>query len=75
MIHCAASVDFDAPLSEAIQQNILGTLKLFRLGEEAKHLQNFVHVSTCYVNCVRPGFIEEKVYFENPNFKAQERLD
>lgn len=27
-----------------------------------KNLDNFVHISTAYVNCDKIGFIEEKIY-------------
>ena len=32
------------------------------LAHECKALEIFTHVSTCYVNCNRLGYIEEKIY-------------
>jgi hypothetical protein len=38
-------------------------MKMLELAHECKQLQVFCHVSTCYVNCNRPGGkIEEDIY-------------
>ena len=62
MINCAASVDFNAPLKDAIDINVFGTLRMFDLAQKVKRLESFLHVSTAYVNADKPGFVEEKVY-------------
>ena len=62
MINSAASVDFNAKLIDAININVLGTLKIFELCAECKHLENFIHISTTYTNCDRRGYIEEDIY-------------
>jgi len=62
VINSAASVDFNAKLIDAININVLGTLKMFELCLECKNLENFIHVSTTYVNCDRRGYIEEDIY-------------
>ncbi len=51
IINSAASVDFNARLDEAIRINVKGTLRMFELAKHTKNLNNFVHISTCYVNC------------------------
>ena len=35
---------------------------MFELAKKIKRMENFVHVSTAYVNCDKLGFIEEKIY-------------
>mgnify|MGYP003877777011 FL=1 len=50
IINSAASVDFNARLDDAIRINVKGTLRMFELAKACKALQNFLHVSTCYVN-------------------------
>jgi hypothetical protein len=35
---------------------------MLKLAKECKNLEIFTHVSTCYVNCYRQGFIEEDIY-------------
>jgi hypothetical protein len=61
-MHCAASVDFMARLDISIDINIKGTLKIFDLCKKMKHLDNFIHVSTCYVNAHLSGEIKDKIY-------------
>ena len=36
-----------------------------------KKLESFIHVSTCYVNCVINGWVEEKI-FENDEQDPEE---
>ena len=67
IINCAASIDFNARLEDAIKINILGSLRVLSLAKKIKNLQNFLHVSTSYVNCNKFGYIEEKIYNDNEN--------
>jgi thioester reductase-like protein len=62
MINCAASVNFDDPLLEALSINYFGTLRMLDLAHSAKNIEVFTHVSTAYVNSNRVGSIEERVY-------------
>lgn len=62
VINSAASIDFNARLDEAINMNIKGSLRVYELATKMKNLKSFVHVSTCYVNCVVKGWVEEKIY-------------
>ncbi len=48
-IHCAASIEFELPIQEAIQANVVATLNLMNLLRELPRLQSAVSVSTAYV--------------------------
>lgn len=53
IINCAASVNFDDHLHDAIRINYQGTLKMLELGHQCKKLVAWTHVSTAYVNSNR----------------------
>ena len=57
IINCAASVEFNAPVKEALGSNYFGTKKMLDLATKVKNLQNFVHVSTAYVNSDKLGYL------------------
>ena len=58
-------MNFNDPIQEALQINYYGCQRVLELARECKNLEIFTHVSTCYVNCNRLGYIEEKIY--NPD--------
>eukprot|EP00742_Colponemidia_sp_Colp-10_P010413 GILJ01011431.1.p1 GENE.GILJ01011431.1~~GILJ01011431.1.p1 ORF type:complete len:1177 (+),score=214.25 GILJ01011431.1:40-3570(+) len=62
VINCAASVDFNSRLDEAIQINVLGPQRMLDLARKCRDLKAFVHVSTAYVNANKRGWVEEKIY-------------
>ena len=62
IINCAASVNFTERLCDALQINYYGALRMMELAKECKHLEVFTHMSTCYVNCDKRGFLNEKIY-------------
>ena len=62
IIHSAASVEFDLPIDEATKINVDGSLEVLALARECSKLKSFVHVSTCYVNSNRRGFVRETIY-------------
>ena len=62
IINCAASVNFDDPLLDAIEINYMGCLRMLDLAKKCHKLQVHVHVSTAYVNSNLQGLIEEKIY-------------
>jgi alcohol-forming fatty acyl-CoA reductase len=65
VINCAASVNFDDPLLDALQINYFGCLRMFELARESKNILCFLHVSTAYTNSDKLGtgiFVEEKIY-------------
>jgi long-chain acyl-CoA synthetase len=49
VVHCAASVEFTLPLSEAREINVEGVRRVLDLAHEMNGLERFVHVSTAYV--------------------------
>ena len=62
IVHCAAIVDFNERLDRAIELNVLGSLRLLAIAQQSSRLSAFVHVSTCYVNSNRRGWMDEKLY-------------
>ena len=73
IINCAASVNFDDPLLDAIQINYMGCLRMLELAKSCHKLEVHVHVSTAYVNSNLKGYIEEKIY-ENENGEDAEDI-
>lgn len=65
-------MDFNSRLDEAIKINVFGTLKMFELAQQTKHLDNFLHISTAYVNSDKKGVIQEKIY--DINIDAEEYI-
>ena len=59
VMHCAATVVFDAPLGQALRTNVEGPRQLLRLVREAGASPRVVHVSTAYVCGARRGLIPE----------------
>ena len=59
IINIAASVDFNERICDALQINYFGCLRMMDLATECKNLSIYTHVSTCYVNCEKLGFIKE----------------
>lgn len=64
VINCAASVNFDDPLLDALQINYFGCLRMLELAKECPNLLAHTHVSTAYVNSNMPNnsIVEEKIY-------------
>jgi len=59
VIHCAASIDFDEPLDQALGNNVVASAELFELAGECKKLEVYTHISTAYVSCNSRGFVKE----------------
>lgn len=55
MINCAASVNFDDPLHDALNINYFGCLRMLEIAKSCSNLECFTHVSTAYVNSNRNG--------------------
>ena len=49
IINCAASIDFNLELKEAISQNVDGLLELIKFAKN-NNIKNFIHISTAYVS-------------------------
>lgn len=62
IINIAASVDFNEQLTDALQINYFGCMRMLELATQCKKLQIYTHVSTCYVNCEKFGYIKEQIY-------------
>jgi alcohol-forming fatty acyl-CoA reductase len=60
VIHCAASVSFEAPLDEILALNSLGPVRLLESIERTGSLPHFVHVSTAYAADCRQGHVGEE---------------
>ena len=74
VINCAASVNFDDPLLDAIQINFFGCKRMLALAHECRNIITFTHVSTAYVNSNQTiSFIEEKIY-DLPNGEDPEEV-
>jgi len=52
VLHGAATVRFDEPLTVALDINTRGTLLVIQIAKEMRCLEAFVHVSTAYTNCL-----------------------
>ena len=70
IIHSAATVQFDLPLEESRRVNLEGTRKVLELARSCARLRRLAHISTTYVNGVRPG-----IYAEEPMAGGQTFLN
>jgi fatty acyl-CoA reductase len=62
IIHLAASTDFNEPISDAININYLGCVRMLQFATRCSNLTVYTHVSTSYANCNQQGFISEKIH-------------
>jgi fatty acyl-CoA reductase len=73
VIHCAATVAFDAPVDDAFETNLLGPLRLLDALEAAgANPRRVVHVSTAYVAGLVKGHVPEAPWTDTP---GRPRLD
>jgi nucleoside-diphosphate-sugar epimerase/1-acyl-sn-glycerol-3-phosphate acyltransferase len=49
IINCAAAIDFNLPIQEALEQNVSNMRNLIAFAKKNK-VKNFIHISTAYVN-------------------------
>ncbi|XP_005180105.1 fatty acyl-CoA reductase wat [Musca domestica] len=73
VMHCAATVRFNEPLSNATQINVAATQDLLDMAKEMKNLKAFVHVSSAFANCVVID-AEEKFYTEHLGITSEKLL-
>jgi fatty acyl-CoA reductase len=66
IIHSAATVSFDSPLTSAVEINLLGPTRLAQLCHELGITPHLVAVSTCYVAGNRRGNAPEQLVSEGP---------
>lgn len=49
IINCAAAIDFNLPIQEALEQNVSNMRNIIAFAKKNK-VKNFIHISTAYVN-------------------------
>ena len=69
VVHCAASVEFTLPLSEAREINVEGTRRVLEVARELKSLERMVHVSTAYVCGREPERFDEDDEISGEGFR------
>jgi len=72
VLHCAASISFDLPLSEARAINVDGTARVLDFAVEAQAregLERFLHVSTAYVSGRYEGTFRERQLDAGQSFR------
>lgn len=62
VFHCAATINFNAALSSAVNINVLGTRRVLQLCQQMTSLRAMVYVSTAYCNCTLNDMVRESVY-------------
>jgi len=60
VVHCAASISFEEPLSRARAVNLDGLSRVLELAGEIEGLRRMVHVSTAFVGGRREGTFSER---------------
>ncbi|MGE3194801.1 MAG: HAD-IB family hydrolase [Microbacteriaceae bacterium] len=66
VIHSAATVSFDSPLTSAVEINLLGPTRIAQLCHDLAITPHLVAVSTCYVAGNRRGSAPEQLVSEGP---------
>ena len=61
VFHCAASIRFDEPLKNSLDNNVLATKHIIDLCKQFKQIHAFIHCSTAYSNCHMTE-VEERFY-------------
>lgn len=60
IVHSAATVRFDEPLSVAMNLNVRATQRMMDLAADARQLESFVYVSTAFTHCYT-GTLDEEI--------------
>src|SRR6516162_4759590 len=66
VIHSAATVSFDAPLTQAVEINLLGPSRVAGAMAEVGSAGHLIAVSTAYVASTHQGEAREELLSENP---------
>ncbi|MEZ5230299.1 MAG: SDR family oxidoreductase [Acidimicrobiales bacterium] len=66
VIHSAATVSFDAPLTTAVEVNLLGPTRIAETLQSLEVTPHLVAVSTCYVAGNRRGSAPEQLLSDSP---------
>jgi alcohol-forming fatty acyl-CoA reductase len=65
VIHCAATVSFDAPLTQAVEINMLGPSRVAAAMADTGSAAHLIAVSTAYVASTHQGEAKEELLTEN----------
>ena len=74
VIHCAATVEFDPPIDEGFQTNLLGARRFYEAVIGSGSTPHLVHVSTAYVAGNRKGVIPEETLDHNVDWRTEADL-
>src|SRR5580704_11387545 len=66
VIHSAATVSFDAPLTQAVEINLLGPSRVAAAMADCGSVGHLIAVSTAYVASTHQGEAKEELLSENP---------
>ena len=71
IINCAAAIDFNLPIEEALEQNVSNTRNLIEFAKKNR-VKKFIHISTAYVNDpytndIKTDFINLKLVINDRN--------
>ena len=66
VVHSAATVSFDAPLTQAVEINLLGPSRVAAAMDEVGSAAHLIAVSTAYVASTHQGEAKEELLSENP---------
>ncbi|HEY1445828.1 MAG TPA: HAD-IB family phosphatase [Acidimicrobiales bacterium] len=66
VVHSAATVSFDAPLTQAVEINLLGPSRVAAAIADCASLGHLIAVSTAYVASTHQGEAKEELLSENP---------
>lgn len=71
IINCAAAIDFNLPIEEALEQNVSNMRNLIEFAKKNK-VKKFIHISTAYVNDpynndIKTDFINLKLVTDDRN--------
>jgi alcohol-forming fatty acyl-CoA reductase len=66
VIHSAATVSFDAPLTQAVEINLLGPSRVAAAMADTRSTGHLISVSTAYVASTHQGEAKEELLSENP---------
>ena len=72
VLSCAATVNFDEHIQDALSINYFGAKRMMELSREMKHCEVFNQISTCYVNIIQTnGEVKEEIYEMNEDVEAK----
>lgn len=61
VLHCAATTDFRTTFREALDVNVLGSIRLFKMAKKFRNIECFTYVSTTYCQPSAGGIFREEL--------------